>query len=383
MRKISLMILSCLLISKAFGQIDTINNCYFANLKKELQSDSNIKDIKLVQDKIQNGKGFIQSMIVQYKNDSKYWRVGKEFIYFLDNSKLGYVSTVDKNNVLIDTTFSYNANGTIASMEIFNIKYDYVIPYKKAHNFFGIISNKYNEKMPNKYKAIEYTCDGDTIIEKTYKYIETIENKGFVVDGDVFYYNKEKKLIKRVYYDMGLEKHFANVDSSRLVQFIDKRDGQIYPTIKIGEQTWFAKNMAYKPDSGQYWIYRDDKDNIMKYGYLYNWETSKNVCPIGSHLPTKEEYETLIQFVGNGDSKLAYRELLPSGNSGFSAIYTGCRLSNGDWSINNNGVAMWSSTNKNRYSAWAIDFSEYNPPVGLNGHITKKIGLAVRCIVDK
>jgi len=38
--------------------------------------------------------------------------------------------------------------------------------------------------------------------------------------------------------------------------------------------------------------------NCQKYGRLYNWETAKKACPTGWHLPSKEEWQELVDFAG-------------------------------------------------------------------------------------
>jgi len=81
----------------------------------------------------------------------------------------------------------------------------------------------------------------------------------------------------------------------------DSRDGKTYKTVKIGNQTWMAENLNIDlPDSK---CYDNKPDNCIKYGRMYNWETAMKACPSGWHLPSKDEWQTLENFVGDGDAK--------------------------------------------------------------------------------
>ena len=77
--------------------------------------------------------------------------------------------------------------------------------------------------------------------------------------------------------------------------FTDPRDGKTYKTVKIGNQVWMAENLNYDAGSGS-WCYED----CSQYGRLYNWETAKGVAPQGWHLPSKSEFETLLNNLGGG-----------------------------------------------------------------------------------
>ncbi|OFY31147.1 MAG: hypothetical protein A2309_06945 [Bacteroidetes bacterium RIFOXYB2_FULL_35_7] len=164
-------------------------------------------------------------------------------------------------------------------------------------------------------------------------------------------------------------------------EFTDIRDGKRYRVVKIGEQIWMAQNIAYKPIEGKYWAYKNDENYILKLGYLYSWETSKNVCPKGWHLPTKEEFEKLLLSVGMSDT-LAYKNLLPSSDFGFSIISSGF----GGGVIFTKpefGTGFWSSSLCGSRRVFALVHGRFSPKTFITDEFSPSIGLYVRCIKDK
>jgi len=72
-----------------------------------------------------------------------------------------------------------------------------------------------------------------------------------------------------------------------------------YGKAEIGNQVWMAKNWGcYVPGSK---CYGNDSINCKEYGRLYDWVTAKvvKVCPTGWHLPSKDEWKVLIDYVEN------------------------------------------------------------------------------------
>ena len=76
----------------------------------------------------------------------------------------------------------------------------------------------------------------------------------------------------------------------------DSRDCRVYKTVKIGSRTWMAENLNYKVKNS--YCYNDSAKYCAKYGRFYTWAAAMVACPLGWHLPTKEEFKMLIDAVG-------------------------------------------------------------------------------------
>jgi uncharacterized protein (TIGR02145 family) len=197
--------------------------------------------------------------------------------------------------------------------------------------------------------------------------------------------------------------------------FVDIRDSKRYRVIKIGTQTWFAENLAYKPCNENSWSYDNKKSNEERFGRLYNWNTATNICPIGWHLPDNDEWITLLNFYGgktfagnklkasfgwnkpeneeikNGHiarpeykDTLNWNEHLKILNSvgGFNVFPSGKMTPQGEFQHLGNDALFWSYSAKNNNVVWKIRFNCNTDSVGMETCYYLN-ALSVRCVKDK
>jgi uncharacterized protein (TIGR02145 family) len=164
--------------------------------------------------------------------------------------------------------------------------------------------------------------------------------------------------------------------------------GQTYRTVNIGDQVWFAENLNYKASGSK--CYGNDPKNAEKYGRLYNWETAKKACPSGWHLPSKKEWDELVNFAGGEDTagkKLKAKSgWYDNGNGtdeyGFSALPGGFGNSCGSFSIVGYYGNWWSSSEYGSSYAYyrVMDYSDEDAYWNDYG---KSYLFSVRCVQDK
>jgi uncharacterized protein (TIGR02145 family) len=161
-------------------------------------------------------------------------------------------------------------------------------------------------------------------------------------------------------------------------------EGQTYRTVKIGTQTWMAENLNYAVEGSK--CYDDSNCNI--YGRLYNWETAKTVCPSGWHLPTREEWEVMTNYIGGtsieGSKLKAVRGWNNNGNGtddyGFSALPGGFGSSDGISYVGDGGF-WWSASEDDSDYAYSRRMY-YNIEDAGWRRTSKSLLFSVRCLQD-
>jgi uncharacterized protein (TIGR02145 family) len=210
------------------------------------------------------------------------------------------------------------------------------------------------------------------------------------------------------------------IDCKKTVMDIE---GNLYHTVKIGTQVWMVENLKttkYRngdpipnvtddvkwsnlghdswPDfsgEGAYCNYKNNSCKESAYGRLYNWyavNDSRKIAPMGWHVPTDAEWETLIEYLGG--EELVSGRLKETGTkhwedpntgatneTGFTALPGGYRDNDGSFNDIGQGFGgyWWSSTEGNTGSAWYRKMS-YDYGYVSRSYDRKKDGFSVRCI---
>ena len=188
------------------------------------------------------------------------------------------------------------------------------------------------------------------------------------------------------------EQSSSSVESSSSFEYIemeDSRDGKVYKAIFIGNECWMAENINYEME-GSY-CYDDADSNCTAYGRLYTWEAAKSVCPGGWHLPSKGEFENLVEAAG--ERSLPGRALKASCDNGwewsgcgldsygFTALPAGIRSAEGSYKNLREWAFFWSDAEYDSESAYYMDLSN-NDDNAYVYHYGKGAALSVRCIMN-
>ncbi|MCF6241031.1 MAG: hypothetical protein L3J74_06770 [Bacteroidales bacterium] len=163
--------------------------------------------------------------------------------------------------------------------------------------------------------------------------------------------------------------------------FIDSRDQHEYKTVKIGDKIWLAENFAYKPESGNYWAYDNNEQNVAQFAYLYDWETAKQIVPKGWHLATKAEFEELLNSFGGDETYDAFLALKEGGSSGFNALKAGFYWTGEGFSGIKQFSIFWTANEDDPEYAWDCKIGAEGEVAAIS--VSNKLsGLSVRLVKD-
>jgi uncharacterized protein (TIGR02145 family) len=191
-------------------------------------------------------------------------------------------------------------------------------------------------------------------------------------------------------------------------------------SVFIGNQEWKVRNLNARTfrngdpvplvTSGEEWTVAAEKrlpaccffENMCwigrSYGKLYNWyavNDPRGLAPEGWHIPSDEEWEQLVEFLGGNElagnrlkSKSEWEEAGGTNKSRFAALPGCCRDQNGDF----RGIEddhnwwkswgyWWTSTENEEKSAWCRNMHSSGSLV-YRESFYKGYGFSVRCIKD-
>ena len=192
-------------------------------------------------------------------------------------------------------------------------------------------------------------------------------------------------------------------------------DGNEYSTVVIGTQHWMAENLKVtkyrngdnithitdNPDwsdntNGAYGDYEDNTTYSDTYGRLYNWYAVDNssgryICPEGWHVPTKDEYTVLNNFLSEDDAGGKLKETgteywnspnqVSDNASGFNARGAGYRsYNNGSYNYLKVYTWFWTITQSGS-GAYFNNLTQTSATFSQSSTI-KKFGFSVRCLED-
>jgi len=180
--------------------------------------------------------------------------------------------------------------------------------------------------------------------------------------------------------------------------------------VELGGNKWMKKNLDV--ETADSWCYNDNPYLCEMYGRLYTWEAAKSACQrIGWRLPTKSEWEALIDAAGNyqvAGKKLKAKsgwyswydldDLNGTDDFGFSAlpggVRSGCYDDDGGFGFCDARYvgSWWTATedkddhdgyyeNKDDH-AYCVFMDPNGHSANVSGGSTKGYGLSVRCVLD-
>jgi uncharacterized protein (TIGR02145 family) len=156
-------------------------------------------------------------------------------------------------------------------------------------------------------------------------------------------------------------------------------EGNVYKTIQIGTQVWMVEDLKVSKfnDNTSIWYVNTATNWNNATGPAYCWYNSihnesalynfyvvdsasnggKSICPEGWHIPTKQDWQTLSDYMKNYTGRFYFYDFCSEGKRDKGGAYV-------------NGASWWSS-----------DFNFYfRAGYGIDETQSKNLGLSIRCV---
>ncbi len=183
--------------------------------------------------------------------------------------------------------------------------------------------------------------------------------------------------------------------------------------VAIGDQIWMAQNLTTghyrngdaipqvqdpseweRLTTGAWCYYADSSVNGAIYGKLYNWyavNDPRGLAPEGWRVPSDEDWQILIDRLGGEKAAASHLKSVEgwvspnvgaSNSSGYTALPSGYRSSNGAFRLLGSSAVYWSATQSDGYSALSREmFNSYSAVYRNSSGKTR--GFAVRCLKNE
>ena len=168
-----------------------------------------------------------------------------------------------------------------------------------------------------------------------------------------------------------------------------KAKDRIYPTLQINNLDWLGTNLDLPISES--WCY-NSQSTCEEQGRLYRWPGAKEACEKlgeGWRLPTEEEWQQLANTFGGymdwlseetfGDPVAANEALAVGGKSGFDALLSGWRGSNGGFDSAEKMGFYWTASEANEDEAWFYIILPSGSKLTRRS-TNKRMGMACRCV---
>lgn len=255
---------------------------------------------------------------------------------------------------------------------------------------------------------VRWDFESDGVWDAEYSVIKTITHKYSSIGT--------KTVLVQVVDSGGLmDETTAQISVNPDVGSVVDIDGNVYQTVKIGNQRWMSENLRVthysngaailhitdnivwaSTGAGAFCSFANNENWTSEFGLLYNLFAvldSRRLAPPGWHIPSDAEWQELVTFLGGSGGaggklmEAGYRHwaipnTVATNSSGFTAVPGGGREGSlGGFYGYTIRALFWSTTASTSSSYWSWGLEQGQPAVTRNAY-SPRYGFSVRCVMD-